>query len=136
MVGEDTLYLAVRVMTCGIWAGAGLFKLTHFKGFTEKMAHLRQPVPPVSAVVVVAIELIGSLLLIANLYVSEVCLVWIAFIIYATPFEHRPLFDEKGAIVFPQYVHWWKNLSLIGGLCALILLDPGKPAWLHGLIGG
>ena len=102
MVGEDTLYLAVRVMTCGIWAGAGLFKLTHFKGFTEKMAHLRQPVPPVSAVVVVAIELIGSLLLIANLYVSEVCLVWIAFIIYATPFEHRPLFDEKGAIVFPQ----------------------------------
>jgi hypothetical protein len=62
--------------------------------------------------------------------VWAVALVWIGFTIWATWIEHRHIFDARGAIVFPEYVQVWKNVSIIGGLLFMILLDANRPEWL------
>lgn len=130
MEDQEIAFLVGRLATCGIWAGAGLFKLFHFAGFTEKMKHFSFPLPALSAAFVIAVELVGSLCLVLGIGVWAVALVWIGFTIWATWIEHRHVFDARGAIIFPEYVQIFKNVSIIGGLILMILLDTARPEWL------
>ncbi len=130
MGNEEVAYLVARIATCGIWTGAGLFKLFHFSGFTAKMKGFGFPLPALSAAFVIAVELIGSTLVIFDIEVWAVALVWMGFTVWATWIEHRHVFDPRGAIVFPEYVQICKNISIIGGLIFMILLDGGRPEWL------
>lgn len=130
MENQELAYLVARLATCGIWTGAGLFKLFHFAGFAGKMKAYHFPLPALSAALVITVELVGSLCLALNFNVWAVALVWIAFTIWATWIEHRHIFDAQGAIVFPEYVQVCKNVSIIGGLIFMILLDTARPEWL------
>jgi len=131
----DTLYTVVRVLTCGIWLAAAIYKIFHFQGFADMLGEFNQPLPRVMAAGVVLIELVGSLLVLANLYVWAVAMAWIAFIIYGTWVEHRKVITPEGKIDRLQYIHVFKNVSLIGGLLALMMLDPAKPGWLVQVLG-
>ena len=55
---------------------------------------------------------------------------WMAFLFRATYFYHRQWMTPEGGFDFFQYTQVWKNLSMVGGLIALILLDPSRPDWL------
>lgn len=130
MEDQEIAYHLARILTCGIWTGAGLFKLFHFAGFTQKMRGFGFPLPAASAAFVIAVELVGSTLLVLNIAVWAVALVWIGFTVWATWIEHRHIFDARGAIVFPELVQVCKNVSIIGGLIFMILLDTTRPDWL------
>lgn len=127
------VYELARVMSCGVWLFAGLYKALHFTDTVAdmKLHHLsmgRYLLP-----VVLLMEMGGCVLLLANIQVWAVALVWIAFTIPATMLYHLPI-RVAGTIVFPQLVQFSKNLSIIGGLLALMMLDPAKPAWLRTLV--
>lgn len=131
MTGMEALgYLAARVLTCGIWAAAGLHSLTHFEQTAMGMASRGIPASKPALVVVLAMKAVGIALLLANAYVWAVCLVWAAFLVPASYIYHRKFVTPEGGIDFMQYVLFWKNVSLIGGLLALLLLDPSRPDWL------
>lgn len=130
MENQEIAYLVARLATCGVWAGVGLFKIFHFSGFAEKMKGFGFPVPVLSAAFVIAVELVGSIFLAFNITVWAVALGWMAFTILATWIEHRHIFDKAGAVVFPEFVQVCKNISIIGGLIFMILLDPSRPSWL------
>jgi len=123
------LFTLARIFACGIWLLAGLYKLTHFKATTEDMARRGIPYQAFFLVITLTIELAGTALLFANAYVWLVALVWIGFMIVATPVYHGK-FIVDGKIFFPEFVQFSKNLSLAGGCFALMALDPAKPAWL------
>jgi len=123
------IFTLARILTCGIWFLAGLYKLTHFKATTEDMARRGIPYQSFFLVLTIALELGGSVLLFVNSHVWLVALAWIGFMIMATPIYHGK-FIEAGKIFFPEYVQFSKNLSLAGGLIALALLDPTLPGWL------
>jgi uncharacterized membrane protein YphA (DoxX/SURF4 family) len=82
------------------------------------MTGLGIPIARLLLPIVIALELVGAALLIVNMYVWAVSIAWIAFMIQA------------GTINFPQWITFWKNVSIAGGLLALILLDASRPAWL------
>ena len=126
------MFTLARFFSCGIWFLSGLYKLTHFQATSEDMTRRGIPSSSLFLVITIALELAGSLLMFANLKVWLVALAWIAFIIIATPIYHGR-FVEQGTIVFPEFVQFSKNLSLIGGLLALIALDPARPVWLSSL---
>lgn len=127
------LFTLARIFACGIWLLAGLFKLTHFKGTTEDMAQRGIPMPAFFLVITLLVEFGGTFLLFTNSLVWLVALVWIAFVIVVTPIYHGK-FLVDGVINFPEFVQFSKNLSIIGGMFALLALDPNKPAWLLALI--
>lgn len=130
MENVEIAYLVARLATCGIWTGAGVYKLFHFAGFTEKMKGLGFPLPALATALVIAVELIGSLCLAFNVLVWAVALVWIGFTIWASWIEHRHIFNAHGAINFPDYVQVCKNISIVGGLIFMIILDGSRPDWL------
>lgn len=127
------LFTLARFFSCGIWLLAGLYKLTHFKHTTADMARRGIPFQAFFLVITLILELAGSAMMFANIDVWLVALLWIVFMIIATPIYHGK-FVLEGMIFFPEFVQFSKNLSLAGGCFALIALDPAKPAWLQSFV--
>ena len=127
------VYLIARVLTCGIWVAAGLYKITHVENTISEMRGHGIPLAgPVLAVVIV-LELMGAMMLVMNVYVWVVCLAWLIFMVPASYIYHFRFMVVDGTIDFLQWVLFWKNVSIAGGLIALILLDEARPGWLFGL---
>ena len=134
MIGiEAFAYLVARILTCGIWVAAGLHNVAHFKQTAQDMARRGIPASKLSLIVVLAMEAVGTVLVLANIYVWAVCLAWGAFLIPASYIYHRKWVTPQVTFDMMQYILFWKNVSMFGGLIAVILLDPSRPAWLlHG----
>ncbi len=132
MTGAALAYAVARFCSIGIWLMAGFYKAWHFEATVEEMAERHHiPWPRTVLVLVLALEFVGSLCLVADYCVWLVALAWIAFAIPATWLYHlRFMITPARGIDFVQYLLAWKNLSIAGGLIALILLDPSRPAWL------
>ena len=130
MSGAELVYLVARVLTCGIWVAAGLHKATHYRNNIVEMGHLGVPLPRLVLPLVLVLEMVGALLLVIDSYVWAVSIAWLVFLVPATWIYHFRFMMKDGTIVFPQYVTAWKNVSIAGGLLALILLDTSRPAWL------
>jgi len=130
MTGYELAYLAARVLTCGIWVAAGAHKATHYQANVVEMGHLGVPLPRLVLPLVLLLEMVGAVLMVVDEYVWLVSLAWIAFMIPATWLYHVKFMMKDGTIVFPQFVTGWKNVSIAGGLLALVLLDTSRPAWL------
>jgi uncharacterized membrane protein YphA (DoxX/SURF4 family) len=132
---ESTLiYFLARLFTCGVWTAAGTYKAFHFRQTTVEMTGNHVPWSKYVLPGILIMEFGGSLMLITNQFVWAVALVWIAFAIPASFFYHFPFCDKDRNFIFPQMVQFSKNVSIIGGLLCLILLDPDKPLWLVGML--
>jgi uncharacterized membrane protein YphA (DoxX/SURF4 family) len=94
------------------------------------MGHLGVPLPRLVLPLVLLLEMAGAALMVFDRYVWLVSILWIAFMIPATWLYHVKFMIKDGTIVFPQFVTGWKNVSIAGGLLALVLLDTSRPAWL------
>jgi putative oxidoreductase len=130
MTGAELAYLVARVLTCGIWVAAGLHKATHYQNNIVEMGHLGVPLPRLVLPLVLVLEMVGALLLVIDECVWAVCIAWLVFLVPASWLYHFKFMMKDGTIVFPQFVTAWKNVSIAGGLFALILLDTSRPAWL------
>ena len=128
---EPLAYLAARFFSCGIWIAAGLYKAAHYEQTVKEIADHGIPLPRLVLPLVLLTEFAGAAMLIADFHVWAACLWWIAFMIPASWTYHAKfMFTREGGIDFVQFLLFWKNVSILGGLVALILLDPGRPAWL------
>ena len=127
---EPLAYLAARMFTCASWIAAGVHAATHFGKTAAGMADKGIPLPTLVLPVVLLMEFGGAALLLADIYTWAVCLVWIAFLFLATYFYHMQWKTPEGEFDFFQYTQVWKNASMVGGLLAVIVLDPSRPDWL------
>jgi putative oxidoreductase len=130
MTDAELAYLLARVLSCGIWVTAGLHKATHYRNNIVEMEHLGVPLPRLVLPLVLVMEMVGAALLIVDQYVWAVSIVWLVFLVPASWLYHFRFMVKDGTINFPQFVTGWKNVSIAGGLLALILLDASRPGWL------
>lgn len=130
MSGAGIAYLLARVLTCGIWVAAGLHKATHYEANIKEMGHLGVPVPRLVLPLVLILEIVGSAMLVFDYAVWAAAIAWLVFLVPASWIYHFRFMMQSGTINFPQFVTGWKNVSIAGGLIALILLDATRPAWL------
>ena len=132
MGDTELVYLLARILTCGIWIGAGLYKATHFEHTVRDIAAHGIPFARLVLPCVLVLELGGSLLLILDRWVWLVAIAWLVFLVPASWIYHGRVMVKDGTINFVHWILFWKIVSIAGGLLALILLDPGRPAWLGG----
>ena len=128
------LYLLVRLCTCGIWLSGGIHEIFHYDDTAGRMTQHHIPASRYLLLLVIIMKLGGSLLIMTNHMVWAAALVWILFTIPATLLYHSDFHDADGKFLQLQMTQFAKNVSLIGGLLALIMLAPDKPQWLVGLI--
>jgi putative oxidoreductase len=116
-----------RVLVAAIFAYFGYLKLVGFHGTVGYFAKLGFPLPEVSAVLAIAFELGGGALLILGLKTRWVALALAVYTVVATLVAHR-YWSYPPDQAFNQMSHFYKNVSLIGGLILLATFGPGPVA--------
>ncbi len=127
---EPLAYLAARIFTTGIWVSAGLYKAMHYEQTVGEIKDHGVPLPRLVLPLVLLTEFGGSVMLFADFHTWAACLLWIAFLFPASWIYHGKFVTPEGGVDLLQLALFWKNVSILGGLIALIMLDPSRPAWL------
>src|ERR1700744_1873654 len=119
---DSRVFAAACVLSCGVWVAIGLYQLFHFQAVVAKMREHHVPFAKFSLFMVIHAELGGAALVGSGAHVTVGCVIWLAFILVATPIYHHRLFRD-GAIDQTHLIQFFKNVSIAGGLVALMLID-------------
>jgi len=103
---------------------SGFSKLTHLGTFAGSLAGHGVPAPSLLAVVGACVELFGSLCIVLGLKTRYVAPLMAVFTAIAAVISHHFWLLEGPARAM-QYVHFMKNMAIIGGYLVLFAAGPG-----------
>lgn len=124
---DERLFLVACLLSCGIWVSVAAYQLTHYRDVTETMRKHHVPFPSLSYPLAIVAELSGAVMVGSGRAVTFGAAIWLLFLLVTTPFYHGRIMRD-GAIDLSQLVQLFKNVSIAGGLVALILIDRGRLA--------
>jgi putative oxidoreductase len=104
-----------RCLIAFFFIASGSGKLFAFRQTSGILASIGFPIPSLSLAGFIAIEIVGGLALLLNLWTSYVAVALIAFLVFATITVHARFVRDPVAGA-DQVVHVIKNIAIIGGL--------------------
>ncbi|MDQ6917609.1 MAG: DoxX family protein [Pseudomonadota bacterium] len=122
---SDALALVGRILLGLIFVLSGFQKLMGFSGLVGSIAGKGLPMAEVLAVLTIAIELGGGLLLVIGLEARWAALVLFLFIIPVTLVYHN-FWTMDGAQYAMNKIQFMKNLSIMGGMLLAAAFGPGR----------
>ncbi len=127
----DFLLLVGRVLMGWIFVSSGWRKMMDIPGFVATMP--RRGLPDFLGYIAPFVEFIGGLCLLAGLATRYASLVLLLFVIIASFSSHR-YWAVEPAQVANQSSHFWKNVSMKGGLVLLFITGAGRLSldWMLG----
>jgi putative oxidoreductase len=127
---NDLALLLGRICMAVVFLPSGVQKLFHYGTFADQMATktllpgLHLPFPALFALLAVAIEVGGPILLLLGVKARWVALLMIAFVIMATLTTHR-FWEMEGAAQKVNQSSFFKNVGLIAGFFFLYVSGAG-----------
>lgn len=122
---RDTVLLASRLLLATLFVLMGWSKLTGFSGTISYMAATGAPLPTLSAIISVAVELgLGALLAFGAL-TGPIAILFALYTI-ATAFIGHHYWTFAGMERYDMWIHFYKNFSISGGFLALAIAGPGR----------
>ena len=121
---NSSAFAAACLLSCGVWVANALYQIFHFQAVVTKMREHHIPLARVAFWVAILAELGGAALVGSGASVTAGCMIWLLFMVVATPVYHGRLFRNH-AVDHAHLVQLFKNVSIAGGLVALILIDLG-----------
>ena len=134
LFGASAVRFLAYLGLCAAYIQGGLVKLTDFPGALREMAHFGLSPEPVFAVLVIALELVASLMILAGRLRWLGALALAAFTLLATGvalrFWEMPVGQERFMVANSFFEH----LGLVGGFLLVAWLDlrEAKPAGTAG----
>jgi putative oxidoreductase len=120
----NTAALVGRVLLAVLFIKAGWGKIGGFEGTAGYMASKGLPMPQVLLVLTILIELGGGILLAVGWKARWAALAIAAFVVPATLLFH-PFWGIPADQVMNQSNHFFKNVSIIGGMLMVFAFGPG-----------
>jgi len=115
---QNTLPLASRLLFAVLFLPAGVGKLTGFSGTVGYIASAGLPLATLGAALALAVEILGSLALLAGFQTRIAALVLAAFTLAASFFFHA-YWAVPAEQAFVTQLLFFKNIAVVGGLLAL-----------------
>lgn len=115
---QNSLSLVARLLFAVLFLPAGIGKLTGFAGTVGYISSVGLPLPAVGAALALAVEILGSLALIAGFGTRVAALVLAAFTLVASFFFHA-YWAVPADQAFVTQLLFFKNIAVVGGLLAL-----------------
>ena len=122
---KDELLLAARVLLMILFVLFGWQKLAGFSGTVAYMASTGSPSPELSAVIAVAVALVGGALIAIGFYTRPLALLFAAYTLATALIGHR-YWQLQGMDQYVAMINFYKNISIIGGLLLLAVTGPGR----------
>ena len=123
---HPVLPLLARLLLVALFLPAGLSKIGGFEGTVGYIASVGLPLATVGAIVAIALEVGGSLALLAGVATRWVALALALFTLAASFFFHN-FWAMPAEQQFMQQLMFFKNIGVVGGLLALAASGAG--AW-------
>jgi putative oxidoreductase len=124
--GRDALLLLGRVLLGWIFVSSGWRKLMDIPGFVATMP--RRGLPEFLGYVAPPVEFIGGVCLLLGFATRYTALVMLLFVVTASFSSHRYWTITDAAQYANQSSHFWKNVSMKGGLVLLFITGAGRYA--------
>jgi putative oxidoreductase len=127
---QDALLLLGRFALAYIFVESAIDHALNLAGFAATFQNFQLPETlgvPVAALAVL-VELLGGLALVVGYRVREVAILMIVFLIVTIFIGHR-FWEFEGAARRMQVIHIKKNVAIIGGFLALLVVGGGRYAW-------
>ena len=121
---QPWILLLGRLAIGAIFVQSGFGKLVDFSAFAAGLAAQGLPFPTLWAAVAVLVEFGGGLAVVLGIRVRLAALFMVALTIMATLLSHH-FWTMAGADRAQNYIHFMKNLAIIGGFLFLFLLGAG-----------
>lgn len=123
---QNTLTLVSRLLFVALFLPAGIGKLTGFAGTVGYISSVGLPLATLGAALALAIEILGSLALLAGFGTRLAALILAAFTLVASFFFHA-YWAVPADQTFVTQLLFFKNIAVVGGLLALAANGAG--AW-------
>lgn len=120
----NTVALVGRILLAILFIKSGWGKIGGFEGTAGYMASKGLPMPQVLLVLTILIELGGGILLAVGWKARWAALAIAAFVVPATLVFHQ-FWGIPADQVMNQSNHFFKNVSIIGGMLMVFALGPG-----------
>ena len=122
---KDELILVSRVLLVILFIMFGWSKLTGFSGTVTYMASSGAPLPPVSAVLAIIMEFFVGVALLVGCFTRPLALL-LALYTFVTALIGHHYWNMTGAVQYDNMIHFYKNVSIVGGFLLLSVMGPGK----------
>jgi putative oxidoreductase len=119
-VSNDVITLVGRILIAAIFLLSGLSKLAAPSYTVGYIASVGLPLPWIGYAIAVAVEIGGSLALIAGYQARVAGALLAAFSIAAALAFHNHLADQN------QFIHFFKNVAMAGGLLQVVGFGAGR----------
>ncbi|RZF29323.1 MULTISPECIES: DoxX family protein [unclassified Paraburkholderia] len=122
---KDTIVLVARILLMVLFVMFGWSKLTGFAGTVAYMTSSGAPVPELSAVIAVVMELVVGVALLVGFFTRPLALLLAVYTLGTAIIGHH-YWNMTGAVQYDNMIHFYKNIAIIGGLLLLCVTGPGK----------
>ncbi len=122
---KDEMLLVARVLLMLLFVIFGWGKLTGFSGTVAYMTSVGLPMPSVTAVITVIMELFVGLAIVVGFYTRPLALLLGLYTIGAAVIGHQ-FWNMEDPERIGAMINFYKNFSIAGGLLLLCLTGPGR----------
>lgn len=114
------LPLVGRLLLSAIFLLSGFAKLADPTGTIGYVQSVGLPFPQLGLAIAVLVEVVGGALLVVGYRARIVAALLAVFSLAAAAFFHANLADQN------QFIHFFKNVALAGGLLQIVAFGPGR----------
>lgn len=124
-MNKGGVVLVARVLMAALFLVAGYGKLMNYAGLVKTIAGAGIPLPEVSAVITIIIELGGGILLVLGWKARWVALALAVFTVVAS-FIFHAFWSVPADQLMMQRNNFLKNMAIVGGLLIVYVYGPGR----------
>jgi putative oxidoreductase len=123
---KDELLLVARVLLMALFIIFGLDKFLNFAGTAQYMESVGLPLPVYAAASALFMELFVGAAILVGFYTRPLALALALYTLITALLGHRYwLFTDPG-VRLDTMIHFYKNMSIAGGLLLLCITGPGR----------
>lgn len=122
---KDALLLIGRILLVVLFLISGFPKMTGFSGTVQYMASLHIPIPMLSAVIAVLMEIFASILIVIGFFTRPIAIIFALYTL-GSAFLGHAYWNMTGDAVEPNLINFYKNVSIVGGFMLLAIVGPGS----------
>ena len=128
---NDVLILVARVLLMTLFVMTGWQKLTGFAGTVEYMKSSGVPWPKLATIISIVVEFFFGIGIILGVWTRVLASIFVAFTLGTALLGHR-YWTLQGTARHENWLNFYKNVSIAGGLLLLAIIGPGRYALAAG----
>lgn len=122
---KDEVILAARILLVVVFLVFGWAKVTDYSETVSYMVQTGAPLPPVAALVAIVVELFVSIAVVLGFMTRPLAIV-LALYALATALIGHHFWTMTGAVQYDMEIHFYKNISIMGGFFLLYVTGAGR----------